>query len=183
MNQAGFELPSCYRRLKLYDPGTQRNHLGIPMGDRIVSLDLDALIVGNLQTLLRAPGRFVGWELVGSRRQRVLNGSLQMFTAGDLAFIWEWFKPTTSPLEAYNAGYLGSDQSWLSMHLAPHLDRDVNGLRWPVVASYSLQSKIQGLHSANRIIFFHGDAKPWMKNVQATTPWIRNYWREQRTPK
>src|SRR5215510_12738288 len=39
-------VPSCYRRLKLFDPVTQEL-MGIRGGDHIVSIDLDVVIVRN----------------------------------------------------------------------------------------------------------------------------------------
>lgn len=175
-NASGHRLPSCYRRLKLYDPQVQ-DDLDISPGDRIVSLDLDVLVTGDLREVLQTPGDFVGWELRGAQHQRVLNGSFQMFTAGHLAFVWKSFIPSVSPNLAHAAGYMGSDQAWLSWHLASRLDDDVKGLKWPAIASYPLQTKIQGLFEANRLVFFHGQEKPWMPTPQAVTPWITKFWR------
>lgn len=176
-NASGDHLPSCYRRLRLYDPATQEG-LHIPKGDRIVSLDLDCVITGPLGDVLREPAAFVGWELKGTVHDRVFNGSFQMFTAGDLAFLWKSFNPASSPALASAAGYMGSDQAWLSLQLCPFLaDRLVTGLKWPQVVSYPLQARLQGLQVDNRLIFFHGQAKPWMEEPQRTTPWITDFWR------
>lgn len=176
MNASGDHLPSCYRRLRLFDPAAQWE-MGIPKGDRIVSIDLDVLVTGELGELLETPGLFVGWELKGTHHDRVLNGSFQMFTAGELAFLWKSFNPSTSPALAYRAGYMGSDQAWLSYHLAGHLDREVQGRKWPQISSYALQNQIQGLFEANRLVFFHGQQKPWQDATQARTPWIKRFWR------
>src|SRR3972149_1020268 len=46
-NASGKHLPSCYRRLKLFDPATQAG-LGIKPGDRVCSIDLAAAAVGGL---------------------------------------------------------------------------------------------------------------------------------------
>jgi hypothetical protein len=167
-------LPSCYRRLKLYDKATQQS-MGIERGDRIVSLDLDALICAPLTPLLKTEGLFVGWALPGKHHPRVFNGSFQMFSAGTLQDIWSDFDPLKSPKEALKAGFLGSDQSWLSYRL---IERDgAFGVGWPMIASYPLQVKLQGQHSAQtRIIFYHGLIKPWHEQA-SETKYPAQYWR------
>jgi len=168
-------LPSCYRRLKLYDYKTQRS-LGIDKGDRILSIDLDSVICGNLNSVLQTEGRYVGWGLKGSHHLNVFNGSFQMFTSGDLQEIWSSFDPNTSPRECFRKGWLGSDQSWLSMNL---IDQPGSvALRWPEVASYPLQVKLMGHHSAKtRIMFFHGQIKPWSPEALKASPFLNRYWR------
>jgi hypothetical protein len=173
-NGSGRHLPSCYRRLKLYDPATQRD-LGIDKGDRIMSIDLDALIAGDIRKLVQTPGEFVGWELKGSHHARVFNGSLQMFDARKLDHIWKDFDPGSSILKAAHAGFKGSDQAWLSYNL---INREGSvGLKWPDVSSWPLQNRVQGiLRRDNRIIFFHGNLKPWDAAAIKATPWIPRYW-------
>jgi hypothetical protein len=174
-NASGKQLPSCYRRLKLYDRETQKD-IGIDKGDRIMGIDLDTLITGHLRDVVRTEGRFVGWELKGTEHPLVFNGSLQMFTAGDLQEIWSKFDPKESPREALRNGFRGSDQAWLSYNLV-NKPGSV-GLKWPLVASYPLQNRIQGILKAEtRIIFFHGSEKPWTPNAKFNTPWIARYWR------
>lgn len=168
-------LPSCYRRLKLYDPNTQQE-MGIERGERIMSIDLDTLIVGPLHDVVHTPGRYVGWGMQGKHRPKVFNGSLQMFTAGDLDFVWKSFDPANSPRVANEAGYLGSDQSWLSMLLA-EADDSVS-LGWPTIASYSLNVRIQKkVDPDTRIIFYHGHTKPWSPEAYEETGLTNRYWR------
>lgn len=174
-NGSGRHLPSCYRRLKLYDKNTQLD-LGIEKGDRILSLDLDTLITGDIRDIVRTEGLFVGWELRGAHHPRVFNGSLQMFDAQTLQEIWSEFDPKTSILKAGHAGYKGSDQAWLSYNLVNR--EGTVGLKWPEVSSWPLQNRIQGiLRRDNRIIFFHGSTKPWDEAAQKATPWVSRYWR------
>src|SRR3954467_801917 len=61
-NATGRHLPSCYRRLKLYERATQRD-IGIDKGDRIMGIDLDSLITGDLREVVQTEGLFVGWHL------------------------------------------------------------------------------------------------------------------------
>lgn len=168
-------LPSCYRRLKLYDQRTQRE-MGIPRGQRVVGLDLDTLVTGNLTHVLNTRGLFVGWKLAGTHHPHVYNGSFQMFTAGTLTDIWDEFDPEKSPREALQAGYLGSDQSWLSWKL---IDREgCMDIPYPVFASYPLHCRRLGHFSAkHRLVFFHGKNKPWFPETRRDSAWINRYWR------
>ena len=174
-NGSGAHLPSCYRRLKLYDKETQLS-IGIEKGDRVLSLDLDVLICEDIRGIVQTEGLFVGWELRGSHHPKVFNGSLQMFDAQTLQEIWSDFDPKTSIRAAGHAGFKGSDQAWLSYKLV-HRQGTV-GLKWPDVASWPLQNRLQGiLRRDNRIIFFHGKLKPWDSEAVRATPWIERYWR------
>ena len=170
-------LPSCYRRLKLYDPATQKS-LGIPEGDRIMSIDIDAVVMREIVSLVEATAsmRFVGWAVPGPHHPKVFNGSLQMFTAGDLDFIWSKFNPSTSPQQAKAAGFLGSDQSWLSMNLVSLEGCD--GFRYPTIASWTQDVKKLGIISAKtHITFFNGRKKPWMGETRVEAGWVARYWR------
>lgn len=175
-NATGRHLPSCYRRLKLYDRATQRD-IGIDKGDRVMGIDLDALITGDLREVARTEGTYVGWHLKRSDGKFVFNGSLQMFTAGDLQEIWSEFDPAKSPKEAFAAGFRGSDQSWLSWKLCER--PGCVGLIYPQVSSYPLQNRIMGeLKHATKIVFFHGSQKPWDPQARFNSRWIDRYWRQ-----
>lgn len=176
-NASGAHFPSCYRRLKLYDRWTQRD-MGIPLADRVVSLDLDVLITGSLKNVLTKPGLFVGWKLSGMTHNEVYNGSFQMFTAGSLTHIWDSFDPDRSPIQANIAGWRGSDQAWLSMNL---IGKDgCADIPYPQFASYPLHvRKIGGFSGSTRIVFFHGRKKPWSPEARAESRWISRYWKDE----
>lgn len=109
--------PSCYRRLKIFDPATQAD-LRITPGSRVVSLDLDLDLFGELDPLFDRPHAFIGWRVRGERRRWVFNGSVFQFVAGEgMAYIWREFHIETSPARAAAAGFLGTDQAWLSARL------------------------------------------------------------------
>jgi hypothetical protein len=67
--------------------------MGIGLADRILGLDLDTLVTGNLTEVLTKNGVYVGWKLAGTSHPEVYNGSFQMFTAGALRDVWEDFDP------------------------------------------------------------------------------------------
>ena len=173
-NICGQHLPSCYRRLRLFDPLVQRE-MGIGKGERIVSIDLDVVIVANTDHHWRRDERFVGWARRGTYHPTVFNGSLWMFSAGDLEYMWTEFDPNTSPREANKAGYMGSDQSWLSYKLIR--EPWVGGFSAPQVVSYANDVRNKRVPNGVDIVFFHGKRKPWHPQTQAEAPWIRDHWR------
>lgn len=174
-NISGPHLPSCYRRLKLFDPTTQQE-MGIAKDDRILSLDLDTCVCGDLTALTRRKDRFVGWAVRGTRHIRVFNGSCFLFSAGDLSEIWSDFDPSTSPKKAFQAGFFGSDQGWLSFNLAKRTD--CAGWTFPQVVSYAREvARRPKLPTGCVLVNFHGRHKPWQRETQAVTPWVKDHWR------
>lgn len=176
-NASGAHLPSCYRRLKLYDANTQRE-MGMFKGDRVASLDLDTLVCGPLDAIWQTKGKYVGWLLPGLLHKDVYNGSFQMFTAGELRRVWEDFHPDVSPAMVNALGYRGSDQAWLSYQL---VDKEGSAsVGYPTVASYPLHIRRMSLFDRRtRLVMFHGKRKPWQPEAVAEAGWIRRYWREE----
>lgn len=175
-NPNGFALPSCYRRLRIFDSETTRT-MGIPDGTSVFSMDLDIIIMSDLQPLFEmAPqADFVGWKGVGTFKPVVYNGSLFCFKTGKMDFLWKEFDPKVSPREAKNQRYFGSDQAWLSYRLdgsRPGWDRE-QGV-------YSYARDVRGVKPPedSTIISFNGKHKPWMDHVQESSPWIRDHWRQ-----
>ena len=174
-NISGPHLPSCYRRLKLFDLDTLKS-MGIAQGDRVVSLDIDAVILQKFLDLFQnKKGDFTGWQVPGTVHPKVLNGSMWMFTAGKLQYLWDQFNSHKSPGMAANAGYMGSDQGYLSYNLVgrefvsywTHTDgvlcytRDIRKLRL--------------LPAHTKVVFFPGKLKPWDQQVLKESPWIKRY--------
>lgn len=176
-NICGQHLPSCYRRIRLFDPVTQ-SKMGINPGDRIVSIDLDTVIMAKFDDLLARKDRFLGWAVRGSKHPTVFNGSFWMFTAGDLEEVWTEFDVNTSPDAANRAGYLGSDQAWLSYKLVKK--EGSGGLTFPNILSYPREifnRRPRYLPNGCKIVFFHGKKKPWHPQVQKEALWIPQHWR------
>lgn len=178
-NLGGLHLPTCYRRLKIFDRATQYE-LGIDPGTRVISIDLDVVFVRNGAAVFDAhpEASFVGWKGISPTHQRpVYNGTLQIFTAGDpeVEQLWSRFN-WDAPHQVAKAGYFGSDQGWLSWQLggrAPGVDV-ADGMY-----SYSrdiVDCRLQEVPARASIVSFNGKAKPWHPEVQAANPWIRRYW-------
>jgi hypothetical protein len=174
-NRSGLNLPSCYRRLKLFDATTQHN-MGIQEGSRIVSMDIDTVVANELRPLLSKEEHFVGWAVRGAHHIRVFNGSMFMFTARQHQEIWSRFDPKSTPDRCHRAGYLGSDQSWLSYNFS----RDPTAGTWsyPMAVSYPKEvARRPSLARGTAIVMFHGKRKPWQEDVQNESPWIKDHWR------
>lgn len=166
-------MPSCFRRLKLFDPETQKD-LGIGKNDRIVSLDADVCIVNDPSPLWVREGSFVGYSSRGTVHRRVVNGTMFMFTAGHHSELWTEFDPAVSPKETKGMGFFGSDQGWLSRHMAGRFpcwtDRDG-------MLSYSRDVRPHRvLPRHGRIVGFHGKRKPWHGHVHNESPWVAQHW-------
>jgi hypothetical protein len=175
-NPCGYNLPSCYRRLRIFDPAITRA-MGIADGERVVSLDLDLIIASEVSPLYERSETFVGWRGVGTYRPVVYNGSMFMFSAGALPWLWSEFDPKVSPHKTREARFFGSDQAWLSMRLATS---DSPGWDTPDgVYSYSRDLReARQLPDNTRIVFFNGKRKPWESDTRARSPWITDHWRK-----
>lgn len=180
-NATGKHLPSCYRRLKLFDQDTQQA-MGFAAGDRVVSFDLDSIVLGSLVELFARIDKsecvFAGWGVRGHYHQIVFNGSFWTFKAGDnnLQKLWSAFDPLESPRTCMKKGFLGSDQAWLSMHFTQM--KGVMPIGHPDFISYPREvRRTHKLHSLARVVFFHGSRKPWHPLEYRQQSWITNHWR------
>ena len=163
----GGKNPSCYRRLKLYAP-----EMASLIGERMVSLDLDAVITGDLRPLWNRPEDIVFW---GDTHPRTYyNGSMTLMTAGCRPQVWQRFDPRESPHKAKAAGQWGSDQGWISYCLGP---KEAKWGKADGVYSYRNHiSKDNGRLPDNaRIVLFHGSTDPWSPRV-SHLDWIKRHY-------
>lgn len=161
--------PSCYRRLRAFHP-----EIAASFGRRFVSLDLDTVVTGPLESLWDRAEDFVIWGDTSPRSR--FNGSMFLLTAGARPQVWTEFDPETSPVRAKSAGFWGSDQGWLSYILSgPEA-------KWTAadgVRSFRNDISKHGgsLPVGTRIVFFHGQSDPWHDAVHEKFPWVRQfYW-------
>lgn len=166
----GRQNPSCYRRLKLFSPEAREL-----IGPRILSLDLDAVITGDVTGLWTRPDDFIAWE--GTAGKNPYNGSMMMLTAGARPAVWADFNPARSPALARQAGFIGSDQAWIAYRLG---SGEARWTRSDGVFSWRMHLRLKGgkLPPGARIVFFHGHADPWQATTQSRAPWICDHWRK-----
>lgn len=163
--------PSCYRRLAAFAPDAAHW-----LGERILSLDLDVVITGDITGLAMRPEDFVIAQ--GSAKGTAYNGGLWLLTAGSRPQVFERFHPVKSPALTYRLKIQGSDQAWLSYILgrgeARFTDRDG-------VYSYRVHmgSGRHGLPADARLVLFSGKIDPWQPRALASSPWIRQHYHRE----
>jgi hypothetical protein len=144
-------------------------------GPRLVSIDLDMVIVGDLEPLFDRDDEFIAWGESDFKAQKFC-GSLWMLKTGTRPRVWTEFNPKTSPARARAAGCRGSDQAWLSYMLP---DAATWGKRDGV---YSWRKHIKPAGGAlphdARVVAFHGKEDPWLGRCQQYE-WVRNHYPQQ----
>ena len=162
-NPTGGGRPSCYRRLKLFDPAMSE-----VIGERFVMLDLDCVICGDLSPLFDRPEDAVFWK--SPTNEWPYNGAMFMANTGARPQLWQDFDPIESPKLTQAAGYRGSDQAWISYKLG------WNEATWTERDGVYYYGKIRNRQSipANaKIIFTTGGSAPWTLRH----PWVRKHYR------
>lgn len=160
--------PSCYRRLRLFRPD-----IGAVLGERIVSLDLDCVITGDVTPLWSRSEDFVIWKDPG--RRGGYCGSMLLLTDGARPQVWERFHAMTSPQQALIAGNFGSDQGWISHVLGPK-----EAVWTPADGVYSFRYHVApagSLPADARLVFCHGsNADPWLPHMRRLE-WVDTHYR------
>lgn len=153
--------PTCFRRLRLFAPDARET-----FGDRVVSIDLDCVITGDLRPLFDRGEDFVAWQ--DAMHPRQMNGSLWKLRTGAHPEVWEQFN-RNAPVKALAAGFVGSDQGWISYCLqgTPRWTREDG------VLSFRVDCK-NGLPAGARLVAMHGKTDPWSVGVPA---WIAEHYR------
>ena len=137
--------PSCYRRLAMFSPDAA----DLFGADRFVSMDLDCVIGGNIDSILDRNEDFVicGPSQAGARW--IYNGSMMMMDAGVRPCVYNDFTPEGA--EAASLRFVGSDQAWIAYALGngeATCTADHGVVRWNGDRSGPL-------------MFFPGNIKPW----------------------
>jgi hypothetical protein len=161
----GRELGACWCRLKAFAP-----EMTALIGPRFVWIDLDSIVVGPLDPLFERSDPLVLYRS-DSVPGTPYNGSLLMMDAGARAKVWTSFDPAQSPALAREAGFLGSDQSWIAHVLGR---KEAVWTKDDGVLHFSLDC-VPDLPAHGRIVFFPGVFKPHMARVREHAAWIEPY--------
>jgi hypothetical protein len=172
---------TCFVRLHTFSPMARDQ-----LGDRILRLDLDTVIVGDLAPLVERDEDLVLWrnparwwmEKQGLRYAHrkehpygFWNGSLILHRTGTMQHLWSGFEPQ-SPQK-------GDDDQYLSKMLGPdlpHWDQDDGVYRLENGHPRWRGSGVTGSLPENaRIVFFPGSKKPWLPEVVSSAPWINQH--------
>ena len=171
----GHSYPSCYRRLKLFAP-----EAGQMFGPKVVSIDLDMVIVGRLEPLFDVDVDFKIWGESDFPGRQAYNGSLWMLRTGTRPRVWTEFNPKTSPSIAHHAGSRGSDQGWINFILGK---KEATWSRKDGVYSWRKHvARLGGrLPDDARVVAFHGKEDPWNYRMQQI-PWIQQHYPHVQVP-
>ena len=188
---------TCLVKLQAHKPGGVAKE-----GEEVLLMDVDCVVTGNLDALIDRPEDYVFWKNpnfeVGGRRG-FIQGSMQLFTVGATAFLWEDFDPRTEAGRVGNAAvgtvplnrrFGGKEQCWISerMNTAyPEAGWEWNVPHWTEVDGVygagrlfdgKMDNGVQSEKPENaRIIFFPGDRSPSQPEMQARHPWIKEHYR------
>ncbi len=169
--------PRCRRRMKQYDRDFART-----IGDRILSIDLDVVIVDDITPIVNRPEPVVCWK-VGYAS--VYSGSFVLFDADALHGLWTLFKadPDGYPKTAWPSG-VGSDQAMLNHYLKkqppiPHwTERDgfvtYFGVGYQRFEHHGVGPNRPTLPKGARIVVLGSADKRVMD--EGRYPWIRKHW-------
>ncbi len=102
-------LKGCFARLRLFDPKWQAE-LGIKPGDRIVNLDLDLVVTGELDSLFNRKDDFTILQGINTTNPNPQNGSVWMLRAGARPDVWADFSLQAAARIKYHA--FPDDQAW-----------------------------------------------------------------------
>jgi hypothetical protein len=163
--------PSCYRRLKVFSPEARKL-----IGKRILSIDLDCIILSNIDSILSRKEKFICMR--GTARNTKYNGGLWLLKAGYGSQVYNTFDPEKSPQITKNLNIVGSDQAWISYVLPNEPvftpDDGILSFRVDLCNGKNYDKSLWKKHSANvKIVLFNGKADPWNIDLK----WIRENYR------
>ena len=163
VEQARF--PSSYRRLWGF------SEEATVLGDRILNLDVDCMVVSDLWELFNNDHDFVGWrpQSVWGKEMRI-GGGTWLLRTGTHTHVWDNFS-IEKAREARRIGWRGSDQAWMSYCLA-HTCKV-----WPrYIGIYQKQDGAQQwreIPKGARIIHFNGHVDYW--DLRNKIKWVDDY--------
>lgn len=162
------EVPGCFARLRMFKPGWQERN-GIADGDRVVCMDLDAVITGPLDALFDTDADFSILQGINTTNPCPYNGSLWMFRAGYRPDVWNDFSLEAASRVPFHA--FPDDQGWLH-HKLP------GAASWgPAEGVYGFKKKGwpsgDGLPKGARFVAFPGWRDP---SKFEHLDWIKKNW-------
>lgn len=162
-------VPGCFARLRTFDPEWQKKQ-GIVSGERIVCLDLDLVITGNLDGLFDKPLGFQILQGVNATNPCPFNGSVWALQAGFRADVWSEFSLDAAAKVPFYS--FPDDQAWFAAKMP------LSGAVGPAQGVYAFKKPGWpaglGLPSNARIVAFPGHRDP---SQFEGLPWVKQHWR------
>lgn len=162
-------IPGCLARLRMFDPAWQRSH-GIGEGDKLVCIDLDAIVTGPLDPLFERDDGFTILQGVNSANPCKMNGSVFMLRGGAHPEVWDDFSlDAVAKVPFYS---IPDDQAWF-FHKMPNA-----GAWGPKQGVYGFMKPgwVTGnaLPANARIVAFPGHRDP---SQFTHLDWVKQHWR------
>jgi hypothetical protein len=157
-----------------------KKDIGKLFGERFISIDLDAIIMGDLSPIFDRTEEAV--FLKGISSSVPYCGSLFMLNAGCRQEVWDNFDSVASPVITKAAGLRGSDQAWISYCLK-------NEATWQYgkdildFSHYTRYGKLEKEKPDCSIMFFNGNIKPWDIKIRNKYSWIKEYYNYETPPR
>lgn len=159
----------CFVRLRMFDPEWQCIH---GVDDRLVCIDLDVVITGQIDELFDRPEKFVILQGANSVNPCPFNGSLWMLRPGAYPEVWSEFSIEAARDVPFHE--FPDDQGWF-WHMLP------NAAAWMAGKTSGVWSfrkcgwpMNDQLPSGARMVCFPGHRDP--ASFQRLT-WVRQHWR------
>jgi hypothetical protein len=175
---------------RTFVPGTRyaklmvfRRDIAALLGPRILSSDLDVVLVRNCDGLVQRSEplvlyRNVNFGLIRGRMR--FNSSMIMLTAGVRPDLYDDFDPRITPGLMRQLGHsMGTDQKWISSRVDrdnPYWDH-THGVWNAMRMSDKGPGVATELPDNAKIVLFMGKREPGMAKVQAKFPWVKEHWR------
>lgn len=162
------KIPGCFARLRMFDPEWQQQH---HLEGRIVCMDLDVVITGQLDAIFDRPEKFTILHGGNFKNPCPYNGSLWMLRSGKRPDVWKDFtlkNANSVPFYEYP-----DDQGWFA-HKIP----DAAGWKVGEGGIYCFQKpgwpKGDQLPNDARLVAFPGWRDP---SKFAQLGWVKDNWR------
>jgi hypothetical protein len=160
---------NCFCRLRMFDPIWQGWY---GMDGKIISIDLDAIITGQIDELFAGDATFKILKGANASNPNPFNASVMMLRSGCHADVWADFSVEAANKIPFHE--FPDDQGWIH-HKLP----DADG--WPVGSASGIYAFEKpgwpgghDLPTDARIVAFFGWRKP--SNFMYI-PWIKKYWK------
>lgn len=142
------------------------------LGERILSLDIDSVIVSSLDPLVDRDEDIVLWRNPRFGTNAIAapyNSSVMLLRAGTRPGVWRGFDPAMTPKLLEELGTRGSDQHWISRNVG-------NEAAWTSEDGIYSCFEVEDLPSNARIVTFPGKHDPALPETRERYSWIDRYW-------
>jgi len=182
------DLQGWWQKIYLFKEGNKLN-------ERVVYFDLDTVITGNIDWLMKYRGAFMGIENLGVNNHKyedvtqykgVLQSGVMAWNFPRMTTVW-----TTFDLPQNKANILancrGDGEFLHALFKANNKQPKFIQHRWPgKLRSYKYECYENGLPEGTSIVCFHGEPSPYQAIHETVTPWgtvyeprewVAEYWK------